>query len=110
MQASRPTEWNGARTLPNGWQEEGKKNFDSVLERRSRDRMMVQGSVVRVLGNASVRGGGKDLDSQMRECTPGYYNNEGQFDGDVHLIAAGFAAGTSAFERNRCDRHQPDRS
>ena len=38
-----------------------------------------------------------DIEDQLRECTPGYYNNEGDLSGDTPVIAAGYGAGTDAF-------------
>jgi cyclohexanone monooxygenase len=40
-------------------------------------------------------GGGKQVATQMRECTPSYYNNEGKIGTKrLPIIAAGFAGGT----------------
>lgn len=40
---------------------------------------------------------GFDIEAQMRECTPGYYNNEGDLSGEVPVIASGYGGGTDAF-------------
>lgn len=47
-----------------------------------------------VVAAAHSRG---DIENMMRECTPGYYNNEGETGGDVPVIAAGYGGGTDAF-------------
>ena len=41
--------------------------------------------------------GGADITKVILDCTPGYYNNEGQVGGDVPLIAAGYPGGTIQF-------------
>lgn len=38
-----------------------------------------------------------DIEKQIRECTPGYYNDEGAKDGEIPVIAAGYGGGTEAF-------------
>jgi cyclohexanone monooxygenase len=45
----------------------------------------------------AVRESGGDITAQMRECTPGVYNNEGGSSTEIPIVAAGFAAGTAAF-------------
>ena len=62
----------GLATLPNGWQDDRQKNFDSVLEGDEAEIECWSNTNGQRFGDvASVRGGGKDVASQMRECTPG---------------------------------------
>jgi cyclohexanone monooxygenase len=53
-----------------------------------------ESSWLNVLESVHSRG---DVDAKMRECTPGYYNNEGRLDNHKSVIAAGFGGGTAAF-------------